>query len=207
MSEYGDLGGFGYDGDFGLADFEADLESLNDSLAGLSGFDALAGAGRIVLPVVLGSGVTFGTAAAIEHFVHSENARKKWVPYKWLIGTGAGLVAGLATYKFAGPTEGVLAMAGSVLTGLTGWGMSKITGSASTSGYIIDEPHRGYGRYELREPQPIFGRYRLEQPQQLFERYTMQQPQPVYEGLQGQILTTQQTPTEALGGVNPGIFG
>lgn len=113
-------------GDGALAELDDALGGLNDAFGGLEGFDALAGSVKIVIPVVVGGGVAFGTAAALDYFIEDAETRESVMPYKWLIGAGVAILAGLAMYKFQGPTEGVVTMATGIVTSLAGWGMETL---------------------------------------------------------------------------------
>lgn len=123
-------------GDGAMAELDDALGGLNDAFGGLEGFDALAGSVKIVIPVVVGGGVAFGTAAALDYFIEDAETRASVMPYKWLIGAGVSILAGLAMYKFQGMTEGVVAIASGIVTSLAGWGMDALTTSGTEAEQI-----------------------------------------------------------------------
>ena len=134
-------------GDGALAELDDALGGLNDALDGLEGFDALAGSVKIVIPVVVGGGVAFGTAMALDYFIEDPETHASVTPYKWLIGAGVAILAGLAMYKFQGATEGVVTIASGVVTCLAGWGMEQLAAPAAVEAPAA--PAAGLGRYRL----------------------------------------------------------
>jgi hypothetical protein len=203
-----DMGGMG---DTALAGLDDALADLNDSFGDLSGFDALTGSVKFAIPVVVGGGLSFGTAAALDYFITEAETRDSVLPYKWLIGAGVSLLAGLAMYKFQGPVEGVVTMATGVVTSLAGWGMEAIKTAqaeaavaAATTSPAATTATPGLREYVVvKNPMPIFERYR--KPMPTFGEYeVVKNPMPVFE----KFLDVRQ-PVEMMGmhGPNPGIYG
>jgi hypothetical protein len=119
----------GYDDNLGEA-----LADLNGAFGELEGFGVLTGGVKLAVPVLIGGGVTFGTAAALGYFLKDAEPTTKaaWLPYKWLIGGGVGAIVGiglnLATESMK--AEGALLAATSVVTALAGWGMQQLDAPA-----------------------------------------------------------------------------
>ena len=220
-----DIGDVGATDDTALAGLDDALMDLNGSFTELEGFDALAGSVKITIPVVVGGGVAFGTAAALDYFIEEPETRVSVLPYKWLIGAGVSVLAGLAMYKFQGPTEGIVTIASGLVTSLAGWGMEKLREPTCKNGEELydgkcvpkcvapqvrqadgscgapaAEGYRGGLREYViqKNPMPVYEGYR---------DYVIQKnPQPVYEGF-GKYIDVRQ-PVAGLGtAVNPGVFG
>lgn len=212
-NELSDMGEFG---DGALAELDDAMADLNDSFGGLGGFDALAGSVKIAIPVVVGGGVAFGTAAALDYFITEQETRDSVLPYKWLIGAGVSILAGLAMYKFQGETEGVVTIATGIVTSLAGWGMEKLkeapatTAPAATTTPTTTTTTAAQGLRDyvvVKNPMPVFERYNRNWRQKgmpTFGEYVVEKnPMPVFE----KYVDVRQ-PVEVLqGAMNPGIFG
>lgn len=134
-------------------------------LGGFNALDALADAGKALLPVGVGAATCFGTAEAIDFLVKNEEVKK----YKWLIGFGTSLVVGLGMWKFRNDVEGGVTIGSGGLTALVGFGLEKLNEYKLT---LAAAPAAGLGRYTLRPatavPAGVFGAYKMNKAQPLF---------------------------------------
>ena len=123
---------------------------------GFDALDALAGAGQTILPIAVGAATTFGVAEAVNLLVTSPKVRK----WKWVMGTGAAILAGVGMYQKS-PEDGYATMAGGLLAGLIAFGHEQIVKYQIKKG---TDPaffgRRGFGRYVVQPAQDLFaGRY------------------------------------------------
>lgn len=148
-------------------------------LDGLDGFDALAGAAQTVLPVVIGGGVAFGVAEAIDFLVKNPTV-KKW---RWGLGALGSTLIGLGVWKWRSPEEGALVIGSGVVATGVGFGLEKLNAYKATKGIA------GLGRYLVQPAQPL-----------LAGRYVVEPGQPLLAGMDA-------SETVGLGNINPGYFG
>jgi hypothetical protein len=206
-----------YDGDFGEDGFGDALADLNDAFGELDGFGAVEGTFKVAAPVIVGTGLTFGTAAALDYFISDAKTRESVLPYKWLIGAGVGTVAGLIMWKTKlGPTAGIVTVASSLALALASWGMAKLaeapaetqstSSTTQASQSSQSQPSAGYRAYVTAPAQPIyggFGRYEIAKPEELYQL-------PTYSGLgEGSMVDLGVSPRSTVlqGAINPGVFG
>jgi len=140
---------------------------------GFDALDALAGAGQTVLPIAVGAATTFGVAEAVNLLVTSPKVRK----WKWVMGVGASLLAGLGMYQKS-PEDGYATMAGGLLAGLVAFGHEQIVKYQIKKGTdLAFMGRRGRGRGN-------FGRYVVQPSQDLFAgRYVTSPADPLLAGL------------------------
>jgi len=185
-------------GNLGLGALSGALGELDDAIVDLSGFGEIAqGAAKVALPVLVGGGLAFGSAYAIDKLdlgVSSTAATIK--KYKWAVSGALGVLGGLAMYKYAGATAGVTTMATAATVALVGWGMGKLT-----PGPIASE----VSGYRMAAPQPVYGKYTASKPQPIFGAYSMTDPKPIFGGIS--VLPGGPGVGAGFKAVNPGVFG
>jgi hypothetical protein len=141
------------------------LADLNDAFGSLSGFGEIGkGVVTFAVPVVLGGGVAFGAAYAIDTWI--ENATVK--QYKWAIAGALGAAAGtiLAIVKPDLRTQGVVFAVASVATAAAIWGYGKIGATTALTGYRRGQPSAALNAYRYANPfnQGNLGAYKLGSP-------------------------------------------
>lgn len=185
--------------DFGADGLGDALADLNDAFDELEGFDAVGGAFTVAAPVLIGGGLTFGAAAALDYFITEPETRESVLPYKWLIGAGVGTLAGLIVWRTKlGPTAGIVTIASSLMLSLAGWGLAKLAETGKEETTKQQQPQAGYqAYYRMPAPEPVgsLGRY------ERVEAGELPPGDVVGEG-------TISHPTILSGArVNPGVFG
>lgn len=225
MREYGDFG------EDGLNDALADL---NDAFGELDGFGKIESGAMMALPVVLGAGFTFGTAALLDYFITDPATAETWLPYKWLIGAVVGTVVGVVLWKteFGGASAGIVTIAAALTLALVQYVQgyivaSRIAAVAEAARIAAGTPPAaGYRAYMVGNANPIygspyggFGRYETGNPADLYQS-------PTYAGLaegtmvnlkglgEGEMVNLRGMGDQfwpqgrALSGaINPGVFG
>jgi hypothetical protein len=186
--------------DDGLGEAMADL---NGAFGELSGFGETAGGVvKVVAPLVVGMGVSFGTVALLDYFIEDAGTRAKILPYKWLIGAGVGTIAGVIIWKTMGTTQGIIAISASALLALVSWSVTKLSAPSAA----------GYRAYEVRNPQAVYGAYQVQNPQAVYQGHrglgegTMVNLRGFGEGQMVDLATPGRSSVLS-GAINPGVFG
>ena len=202
---------FGNYSDYGLDGLDDAFGELDSAYEELEGFGQLQGAAKIALPVLVGSGVAFGSVYVLDkHIEGAATAEEaglvdKLKEYKWAVGGVAGALAGLAMYKYVGPSAGITAIAASLGVALVGFGINRLEISPSLGAFVLSRP------------QPVYSRFVTQKPQELFQRFVTEKPQSVYGQMvdlpraMGQMVNLPRSMGQMVdlpyGAVNPGVFG
>lgn len=215
-----------YDGDFGEEGLGDALADLNDAFGEMDGFGKIEGGAMLALPVVLGAGFTFGTAALLDYFITEPATRETWMPYKWLIGAVVGTAVGLILWRteFGGPVAGIVTIAASLVLALVQYLQGYLASKTETT--TTTAPQAGYRAYRVASAQPIygspygsFGAYQTGAPADLYQS-------PTYSGLgEGTMVNLRGLGEGSMvnlsgygdqywpqgrsltGAINPGVFG
>jgi hypothetical protein len=154
---------------------------------GMDGFDALAGAVQAVVPLGIGTGITFATAEAIDFLVKNPSVRK----WRWAAAGGLGFAAGLVMWKLRSPEEGALTLGSAILTALVGFGVTKLNEKRATMAGL-----RGLRAYQLTPAQPLLAGNPM-------AAYQLNPAEPLFAGFPG----APSGETVQMQAVNPGVFG
>lgn len=165
--------------DFGMDGF--------GSMDGFDALDAIAGAAQSVLPLAVGTGVSFGVSEAIMFLVDNTTVRK----WRWAIGFVGSLLLGLAMWKWRSPEDGALTIGSGLFTSAVCWGNEQLLVYKAKKAAGV----AGLGRYVVQPAEPLLAG---------LGRYVVEPAEPLLAGL-GQMDRGEYN--VAVGAVNPGIFG
>jgi hypothetical protein len=132
------------------------LAELNDAYGSLGFGDIAANSAMVMLPVLGGGALNFGSVYALSKWLPASNFKNKLIKWKWAVGTLITALAGLGIWKLGkAPAAGLLTMTGGVAAGLIGIGVEKVL-----YGKNAVAPLPGMSRYALKGGQfggPNFG--------------------------------------------------